>query len=849
MYRGLKMIRNTSCRALFAGEIKQWALIAACILAAFASKTSIAQPPPGLSEEPAATESGQSEAPPGVAETSSSSDESGEQASDDALPFAGEAFPTVGGDMGGAFGGFGFGGPKIEYSASFKLDEAGTKGRLAVRAVMSDAFYTYSMNETEGTGLPTSIKVESSSISLTGPFTPSKSPKFDAAERNEKHYGEVTWTAPFVAKRLLEESTKVSVKVDGLVCGNGTCEPVGDTLAAKFAGRYQDASGSPKLRATDTHATWTITLSRDQAKPGDTIEMTFSAAVDDGYHVYRFVPGDPNDSSRTLFVADTKSGLKFGTPATDAKLESESLGKTSIEYYDGDVQWTMPITIPESAEPGEYPIEMQVVYQTCTKSTCDPPAGMRAVGKLEVVESAGGASPQKLLLSEMDYLSIVEHPRLVTWIDEEPAAEQTIAAEDSPLTAWHLLLALGGGFILNFMPCVLPVIGLKVLSFVDQAGNDHRRVIALNLAFVVGIVAVMLALGVLTVGVKAATGSAFGWGQQFTNLPFKVSMAALVFAMSLSFLGVWEIPIPGFAMSSKSNEMMQKEGLTGAFLKGILTTVLATPCSGPMLGSIFALALVLSPMNVLVLYAVVGLGMSLPYLALCVYPGFVDMLPKPGAWMDTLKQLLAFPLLFTVVFFVASIGNDFRVATFLLLIFVWFACWMIGKVPAYANADRRLTAWASAVVTIALGCVVSFKYFGPVDHKLPWVDYNETHLTALRQEGKTVMVDFTANWCWNCQVNMRVAIDKEAVAEVVQENGVVPMVADWTDRSPEIQKKLHELGSNSIPLLVVYPPDPNADPILLPDLLTERKVVEALKEAGPSREGDKTARLTSSSVH
>jgi len=832
------MIRNT--KQAFLAATNSWALLAVCVLGFLANSTAVAQPPPGLGEEP-----------PVATEVSETGDEA---ATYDALPFADEAFPTVGGDMAGGFGGFGFGGPKIEYSASFKLDETGAKGRLSVRAMMQDAFYTYSLNRTDGPSLPTSLELESGSISLTGPFTPSKSPKIDTKEfdgkRLEKHYGEVTWTAPFVAKRPLEESAKINVKVEGQVCGNGTCEPVDETLSAKFAGRYQAASGTPELRAKDTHATWTITLSSDKAKPGDTIEMLLSARVDEGYHVYRFVPGDPDDFSRTLFVADTKSGLHFGTPETDAKLESESLGKTSIEYFNGDVEWRMPITIPESAEPGEYPIEMQVVYQTCTKSSCDPPAGMRAVGKFEVAEKVSGASPQKLLLSEMDYLAIVEHPRLVSWIDEEPATEQTIEAEDSPLTAWHLLLALGGGFILNFMPCVLPVIGLKVLSFVDQAGNDHRRVIVLNLAFVAGILAVMLALGFLTVGVKAATGSAFGWGQQFTNLPFKVSMAALVFAMSLSFLGVWEIPIPGFAMSSKSNEMMQKEGLTGAFLKGILTTVLATPCSGPMLGSIFALALVLSPMNVLVLYGVVGLGMSLPYLALCVHPGFVDMLPKPGAWMDTLKQLLAFPLLFTVVFFFGSIGNDFRVATFLLLVFVWFACWMIGKVPAYANADRRLTAWASAVVVIALGTVVSFKFFGPVDHKLPWVDYNEPQLTALRKEGKTVMVDFTANWCWNCQVNMRVAIDKEGVAKVVEENGVVPMVADWTDRSPEIQKKLHELGSNSIPLLVVYPPDPNADPIVLPDLLTETQVVKALKEAGPSREGGKTARLlTSSSVH
>ncbi len=395
------------------------------------------------------------------------------------------------------------------------------------------------------------------------------------------------------------------------------------------------------------------------------------------------------------------------------------------------------------------------------------------------------------------------------------------------------------------MPCVLPVIGLKVLSFVDQAGNNHRRVISLNLAFSAGIIAVMLVLALAAIAAKSA-GDAFGWGEQFTSLEFKVALAGLVFAMALSFLGVWEIPIPGFAMSSKSNDLMAKEGLTGAFLKGILTTVLATPCSGPLLGSLFGLSLSLSTANLLLLYFVVGLGMSLPYLGLCVYPRFVDMLPKPGEWMETLKQLLAFPLLLTVVFFVNSVSADYRIATLLMLIFVWFACWMLGRVPSYANADRRLTAWASAIVVIALGGVVSFKYFGPIENKLPWVAYNEPQLAQLRREGKTVMVDFTANWCVNCQLNMRFAIDKDRVAEIVSENKVVPMVADWTDKSEAIREKLNQLESNSIPLLVIYPPDPNAEPIILRDLITESDVVEALEKAGPSLS---PAKLTSKLVH
>ncbi len=827
---------------------KDLRLICVAVMASFLSigSNAVAQPPPGL-EESAGTSS---EAPPGLGSTSTKL--KGQEGESVAPPFAGDAFPTVDGGFGGFDTGFGggFGGSdqKITYSATFKMDDKGTSGRVMLQAEVLDGFYTYSVTSGNDGALPTTITLPGSAVKLKGPFTPDSDPKLDDKEFPgvivEKHLGTVVWTAPFVAKQPLTEESKIAVEVDGQVCGGGTCLPVTETVQAKFAGRLKPASTLTEIRPEGTHAGWSAKLSSSAVTPGSSATLSLTVSPDEGYHVYKYVPGDDETTFRTLIVATTKSGLKFGAPTTGSKIKSMSVGPDSVEYYAGKTTWEIPVTVPESAESGEYPIELSVGFYTCDDKSCDPPSGIVAAGKLIVADKSDD-KPMKLGMSEGSFYDVADSDALTTWIDEE----KTLVAETSPLTLIHILAALGGGFILNFMPCVLPVIGLKVLSFVDQAGNDHRRVITLNLSFVAGIVAVMLALGLLTVAVKAISGQAFGWGEQFTHLEFKVALAGLVFAMALSFLGVWEIPIPGFAMSSKSNELMQKEGLTGAFLKGILTTVLATPCSGPLLGSLFGLALVLSPINVLILYTVVGIGMSLPYLALCVYPGFVDMLPKPGAWMETLKQLLAFPLLLTVVFFFASVDAEYRVATLLMLIFVWFACWMIGKVPPYANADRRLTAWASAGVVIALGVVVSFKYFGPVDHRLPWVEYNEPQLAQFRKEGKTVMVEFTANWCWNCQVNMRTAIDTDRVAEVVRENGVTPMVADWTSRSPEIQAKLHELGSNSIPLLVVYPADPEAEPIILPDLLTENQVVKALEEAGPSQDVPEGSRLTSQAVH
>jgi thiol:disulfide interchange protein len=242
-----------------------------------------------------------------------------------------------------------------------------------------------------------------------------------------------------------------------------------------------------------------------------------------------------------------------------------------------------------------------------------------------------------------------------------------------------------------------------------------------------------------------------------------------------------------------------------------------------------------------------GIGLGFPYLALCAYPGFVRFLPKPGAWMETLKQVLAFPLLLTVVYMVQIVSPDYRIATLILLIVVWFACWLIGRVPPYSEVTQIRQAWLFGLGTIAAGATISFSVFGPIKHHLPWENYNEAQLAEYRREGKTVMVEFTARWCLTCQANMRFAIDRKEVAEVCKKNNVITMLADKSEKSPAIDKKLEELGSISIPLLAIYPPD--TEPIVLRDTITQGQLIDALEEAGPSRaDGEMVSRSVSTSM-
>ncbi len=396
-----------------------------------------------------------------------------------------------------------------------------------------------------------------------------------------------------------------------------------------------------------------------------------------------------------------------------------------------------------------------------------------------------------------------------------------------------LLVQLGfaflGGLILNLMPCVLPVISLKVLAFLEQAGESRGRVFALNVWYSVGLLSVFAVLAVL-----AAT-AGLAWGEQFTLPWFKVAMTALVFAMALSFLGVWEIPIPGFVGAGGANRLQAQEGPSGAFFKGVFTTILATPCSGPFLGPVFGYLLKQPPHMAYWIFGAVGLGMASPYLVIGAVPELLRFLPKPGRWMETVQQLMGFLLLATVVYLFTTLSAAYFISTLTLLVGLWFACWWIGRTPLTAATGWRVAAWVGGPAVAALVGWFAFTVLFQ-ESKIHWQAFSPEALARARSEGKTVMVDFSANWCPTCKTNLKFAVETDAVGELIKANGVVPMLADWTDYSPMIKQALNELGYNSIPVLAIWPAQPSGRKVIaLADLLLESQVLDALKQAGPSK--------------
>ncbi|MFO0941090.1 MAG: thioredoxin family protein [Pirellulales bacterium] len=609
-----------------------------------------------------------------------------------------------------------------------------------------------------------------------------------------------------------------------------------------FGDTSKKLDAKPGTQADNTNALWTAAIEPAIVAANEKASIVLTASLTSNYHLYGFVPADHEPQLRTLIVVSQKSGLRFQSPTTASPLITKDLGGGLVmRYHEGEITWRIPFEVPVEAKPGLVEIELLVGFNTCDDKHCDPPAGIRFVGTVQIVEGNLASTQSAAMKGEViSFDSVAQHPHLATWIDASISAIGDLTSAGTVgLQLWMSLAALVGGFILNFMPCVLPVIGLKLLSFVNQAGSDHRRVIQLNLSFVAGIMTVVSCLALFNISMKLV-GSSVGWGEQFNSFPFQVGIVILLFSMSLSFLGVWEIPIPGFATGRPAGQLMQREGIAGAYYKGLLTTVLATPCSGPLLGAVFGETLKLSALAGFVVFACVGIGLGFPYLVMCIWPGIIRWLPKPGEWMETLKQFLAFPMLLSMVWFLNIIDSQYHIAMLVSLIGVWFGCWIVGRLPAYAETQHRVRIWATVIAGCAVFGLASFKFFGPVTHYLPWQPYSEAALNDFRAQGKPVMIEFTARWCPTCQTNMRLAIDRPEIAKLVKQHDITTLLADWTDASPNspnskaIRKKVHELESNSIPLLAVYPADPKASPIILRDVITQSQLIQAIEQATSS---------------
>jgi thiol:disulfide interchange protein/DsbC/DsbD-like thiol-disulfide interchange protein len=424
-------------------------------------------------------------------------------------------------------------------------------------------------------------------------------------------------------------------------------------------------------------------------------------------------------------------------------------------------------------------------------------------------------------------------------ITSAPAVSATRPAPARGILTF-LLFGFLGGLILNLMPCVLPVISLKIFGFIQQAGQSRQKIFRSGIAFTIGIFAWFIALAVLLIALKGAGRDVTWGGFQFTNPYFVLALSVIVLVFALNLFGVFEVSLPQ-SVTRNLLSTSERKDLLGSFFQGVFATVLATPCTAPFLGTALGFAFTQSAVIILAMFIAVAAGMSAPYLLLSAQPAWLRLLPRPGPWMLHVKQFMGFLLLATLLFLLYVLGAQrglegaIWASCFLLMISV--ACWMKGAfVVPTASVVKRIV----VLVLMLLLVVGSGVYFigdkfqsakiASADSQIrgDWQPFTPERLRTELEQGRTVFVDFTAAWCLTCKFNEASVLESQDVREAFQRHGIVKLKADWTNGDPVITKLLQQFGRPGVPLYVLYPAK-NEEPIVFPEVLTKSMVLEKLE--------------------
>ncbi|MBI1311738.1 hypothetical protein GC176_10635 [bacterium] len=736
---------------------------------------------------------------------------------------------------------------KQEAGAKLTLEPADAKPgdivtlKIAIRT-SSDA-YTYSMDPSFAGRTRIEVKSLTALTAVDQNFSADHKPKSEVDplldQRVEKFPGGVTWTRQF---RIAENAQPADVRVTGTlryqICDASSCRPFNEkfdlTLTPEAEQPVFSQQFAPKVKVRGEvqpgPSEWNLSLSPATAKPGDKVRVKVTAKLKTGFHTFAIDHDRSNVGLPTVIDVQTLTGLKpLGKGfVADREVEIHKYeGKPQRIHHD-EVSWSREFEVTPDASKSGYGVAGLLSFQVCDADTCRQSRFNFELGTVDrkAAESAGVVLP-----SPSDGSSTSEADSRFESIQyREPGAD-----EASTSLSMYLLYAFLGGLILNVMPCVLPVIAIKVLSFVQQAGESRGRILLLNVSYSGGVLVVFLVLATL------AAFAGMAWGGLFQHAGFIIAMAALVFVMALSLLGVFELPVPGMVGSVGA---AQREGLSGAFLTGIFATLLATPCSGPFLGTTLGWSVQQPPAVIYGVWIVMALGMASPYLVFGLFPGAVKLLPKPGNWMVRFKQFAGFVLLGTTVYLISILGHEYVLPTLILLLGLGLGVWMVGNL--YHLGSPPALRWkVRALALVLTGGIAGFGYqLHEGGEELPWEPFSTDALAAALDDGRPVLVDFTADWCPNCKLVERISLNRKETREFVSRHNVKALKADYTGLSDEITEWLERFDSTSIPITAVFSPSRPTEPLLIRDVYTQSTLLEVLETAASeARSNVRTAGL------
>lgn len=579
-------------------------------------------------------------------------------------------------------------------------------------------------------------------------------------------------------------------------------------------------SASPSAVPIKVKASWLVC--KDLCIPGAT-ELSLALPVDDAPSA---------DSQQHALFADARARLPQPAPADwKAQFTINSKGK--------DKTFTLGIIGAHITSVGDtafFPYENTLInHSSAPRKVNDDAHGLRITRTLsDYFIEAPNEVEGVLVIRDGDSAKAWEiHAQPGEVI---PVAASAIVEEHQPGAPTNntdasfglvLLFAIAGGLILNLMPCVFPVLSIKAISLIEARGATARRQRAHALAYTFGVLATFTGLAGLLIALRSS-GDAFGWGFQLQQPIFVAVLIYLFFAMALSLSGVVEF---GTGLMGVGQSLASSSGYRGSFFTGVLAVAVASPCTAPFMGTALGYALSQPAYVALSVFAALGLGLALPFLAIGFFPQLGRLLPKPGAWMQTFKQVMAFPLYITAVWLLWVLGgltdrNGMAIAL-LGLTAIAFALWLWNR-PGWLATTGKL---AALIVALALLALPQIREVGSApsgaaassEHE-PW---SEERLAQLRADGKTVFVNFTADWCITCKVNEHNALASNAVKKAFADDGVVWLEGDWTRSDPDITRELTQFGRSGVPLYLVYAK--GGEPKVLPQILTPEIVLNALK--------------------
>jgi thiol:disulfide interchange protein len=573
-----------------------------------------------------------------------------------------------------------------------------------------------------------------------------------------------------------------------------------------------------------------------EIRAGESDILTIKINIPDNLYIYGN-PKGPGIGRPTTIDINHPDNFIFQPAIFASPRKYTPKGESDYVWiYKKETKIEIPFTIKKDTKQGDYIISVLVKVLVCSDRACTP-EDFPFRNTVRVISDSGntiGNKNDNRFFTEnakknrdnIQINKVSENSKIYTQ-KISLIKPRFISTMDISNIIEAIFFGIIAGFILNFTPCVLPVISLKILDFVKYSGDSRKNIRKMGLAFAAGIISSFAVLAFL------ASSLEYSWGSLFQNSFFLIIMLTIVFVLSLSMFEVFTFNIPGFA--GKASQESPNNKYTNAYSKGLLATLLATPCSGPFLGGTLAWSSTQPYYVIFIVFMSIGIGMSLPYIILSSNPGLMKFIPKPGEWLKTFETLIGLFLLGTCVYLVGILEQRLIMPTLWFLLFTGIAFWQYGKFGSIIKPKKsRIFSRIAAVLIIIAGYFSSYNYFYAGKESYEFMNSDKLNfsmdiLFKNKENKKNSIIDFTADWCPNCKLVEKTSLYTRKVAMSLKQNNIELLTADLTRENPEASALLTKLGSRSIPFLAVFPAGKNFfEPICLRDLYSEKDVLKAI---------------------